>query len=111
MYKYTDDDTKTYSKLGIKGTTYEPAFKEAIKIYGNQNGKNALDFGSGTGRSAQLLLSIGAKKVVGVDHNQSMINQAKKIQDNRLEFIKIDKKIPLNANTFDVVLACIHDFS
>lgn len=105
MYKYTEDNAKTYNKLGIKGTTYEPGFNEAKKIFGDLNRKIALDFGSGTGRTAQLLLSIGAEKVVEVDHDQNMIDQAKKIHDSRLKFIKIDKKIPFDANNFDVTLA------
>lgn len=105
MYKYSKNNAKTYSKLGIKGTTYEPGFNEAKMILGNLNEKIALDFGSGTGRSTRLLLSLGAKKVIGIDHNQSMIDQAKKIQNDRLEFIKINNKIPLDTDTFDVALA------
>jgi len=108
-YKYSNKNAATYSKLGIKGTTYEPGFNEARRILGDLRGKTALDFGSGAGRTAQLLLSMGADKVVGVDHNQGMINQAKKIKDKRLVFVKIDKKIPFEENTFDVVM-CAHVF-
>lgn len=105
MYKYSQDNAATYSKLGITGTTYESGFNEAKRIFGDLNGKVALDFGSGTGRTAHLLSSMGAQKVVGVDHNQSMIDEAKKIQDTNLEFIKIDQTIPFEANTFDVALS------
>lgn len=109
MYKYSDKNAQTYSKLGIKGTTYEPGFNEAQKLLGDLTGKQVLDFGSGTGRTSQLLLSIGAEKVVGVDHNQSMIDQANKLNDNRLEFIKIDDELPFADGTFDAAL-CAHVF-
>lgn len=52
MYKYSDDNAATYSQLGIKGTTYESDFNETQKILGSLSGKKALDFGSGTGRTA-----------------------------------------------------------
>lgn len=105
MYKYTDQNAEAYSKLGIVGTTYEPGFNEARKIFGNLKGRTALDFGAGAGRTAQLFLSMGAARVVGVDHNKSMIDQAKKILEERLEFITIDKEIPFEKNTFDVALS------
>ena len=105
MYQYSEENAKTYSKLGIQGTTYEPGFNEARKIFGDLTDKIALDFGTGAGRTAQLLLSMGASKVVGVDHNQSMIDQAKKLTDSRLEFIQIDKDIPFPENSFDAALA------
>ncbi len=105
MYTYSDQNAETYSKLGITGTTYESGFNEARKIFGDLSGKTALDFGSGAGRTAQLLLSMGASRVVGVDHNQSMIDQAKKLSNPKLEFIKIEKMIPFPDNTFDVAIA------
>ena len=105
MYQYSEENAKTYSKLGIQGTTYEPGFNEARKIFGDLTDKIALDFGTGAGRTAQLLLSMGASKVVGVDHNQSMIDQAKKLTDSRLEFIQIDKDVPFPENSFDAALA------
>lgn len=105
MYKYSDQNAETYSKLGIAGTTYESGFNEARKIFGDLTGKTALDFGAGAGRTAQLFVSMGASKVIGVDHNQSMIDQAKKIADPRLEFVKIDETLPFESNTFDVALA------
>ena len=109
MYTYSKENAETYSQLGIKGTTYEPGFNEASKILGDLTGKVALDFGSGAGRTAQLLLSMGAKKVVGIDHSQIMIEQVKRLESNKLKFVKIDEKIPFYNNTFDVSL-CAHVF-
>lgn len=105
MYKYSDQNAETYSKLGIVGTTYESGFNEARKIFGDLTGKTALDFGTGAGRTAQLLLSMNASKVIGVDHNQSMIDQARKLSDPKLEFVKIDKVVPFPDNTFDAAIA------
>lgn len=105
MYQYSANNAATYSTLGIKGTTYEPGFNEAINIFGDLSGKIALDFGCGAGRTAQLLLSMGAAKVVGVDHNQSMIDQANKLSNPKFEFLKIDTTIPFPENTFDAVMA------
>lgn len=105
MYTYSEDNARTYSTLGIKGTTYEPGFNETGGIFGDLTGKMALDFGTGTGRTAQLLLSFGADKVVGVDHNQSMIDQAKKLANEHLEFRQIEKTLPFKQETFNVALA------
>jgi ubiquinone/menaquinone biosynthesis C-methylase UbiE len=107
MYIYTNKNAQIYSKLGIKGTTYEPGFDEAQRIFGDLSGKKALDFGSGAGRTTELLLSFGAKDAVGVDHNQSMIDQAKRQNYENAKFVQIDKNIPFPDNTFDVAL-CAH---
>ena len=105
MYKYSQNNAETYGKLGIKGTTYESGFNETKRLLGDLSGKTVLDFGCGAGRTAKLLLSMGAEKVVGVDHNQSMINQANKIQSSQLKFIQIDKNIPLEKNSINGALA------
>lgn len=109
MYKYSEKNAKTYSQLEIVGTTYEVGFNEVRKILGDLSGKTALDFGAGAGRTAQLLLTLGAKKVIGVDHNKSMVNKARKLKNKKLEFLLIKKKIPLESNKFDVTL-CAHVF-
>jgi len=105
MYKYSKKNAKTYSKLGIKGTTYEVGFNEIRRILGTLKGKLVLDFGSGAGRSGEFLLSLGADKVIGVDHDQNMITQSKKIKSKKLDFIKINEKIPFDQDTFDIAMA------
>ncbi|MBI3384627.1 class I SAM-dependent methyltransferase [Candidatus Gottesmanbacteria bacterium] len=107
MYKYSNKNAEIYSKLGIEGTTYEPGFAKAKKMFGNLSGKKVLDFGSGSGRTAKLLLSFGAKEVIGVDHNQSMIDQANKQDTKNAKFFLIDNKIPFDKNTFDAAF-CAH---
>ena len=107
MYTYTNQNAEIYSKLGIKGTTYELRFSEAKNIFGDLTGKKVLDYGTGAGRTAQLLSSFGAKYVIGVDHNQSMIAQAKKNNDENIEYFLIDTKLPFEDNIFDAAL-CAH---
>jgi len=109
MYKYSKKNAKAYNQLGIAGTTYEPGFNEVSRVLGDLSGKIALDFGSGTGRTSQMLLGLGANKVIGVDCDESMINQAKRLKDDRLEFTLIEDKIPLGDNKIDVAL-CTHVF-
>lgn len=105
MYEYTQDNAKTYGTLGIQGTTYQPGFDEVKNIFGDLRGKVALDFGTGAGRTARLLRALGAKKVVGIDHNQTMIDQAASAHEEGLEFIKVGKDLPFDEGTFDVALA------
>jgi ubiquinone/menaquinone biosynthesis C-methylase UbiE len=107
MYKYSSQNAAIYSKLGLEGTTYEPGFNEAKNLFGSLRGKKVLDYGTGAGRTAKLLSSFGAAEVVGVDHNQSMIEQSKKGNDQHIQFYLINKKIPFENNFFDAAL-CAH---
>jgi ubiquinone/menaquinone biosynthesis C-methylase UbiE len=105
MYQYTPANAKTYNTLGIKGTTYQLGFDEVSTILGDLHGKVALDFGTGTGRTARLLHALRAEKVYGVDHNQTMINQATASPNEGIDFMKVDDKLPFNQDSFDVALA------
>jgi len=105
MYKYTQENAETYKTLGIEGTTYQPGFDEVRNILGDLHGKVALDFGTGAGRTARLLHALGAEKVIGVDHNQTMINQAISSHEKGLEFITVGEKLPFDQDTFDAALA------
>ncbi|MEK7178016.1 MAG: class I SAM-dependent methyltransferase [Patescibacteria group bacterium] len=101
MYIYSKQNAKIYSQLGVIGTTYEVYFNEVKKIFGYLTGKKVLDFGTGAGRSAQLIKTLGAKEVVGVDQNEEMIKLAKKIKDSSIKFNLISKNIPYADNYFD----------
>ncbi len=104
-YKYQPENAETYRDLGIKNTSYEMAFSEAKRMLGNIQGKSFLDFGSGTGRSSRFLKSLGAKRVVGVDHNQSMVVQAQATIEEGLEYKLIAGQIPEADNSFDGVFS------
>ncbi len=106
MYVYSKQNAKIYSQLGVIGTTYEVYFNEVKKILGDLKGKKVLDFGTGAGRSAQLIKTLNAQEVVGVDHNTEMIRLTKKIEDKSIKFHLISNKIPYPDSYFDEA-ACI----
>jgi ubiquinone/menaquinone biosynthesis C-methylase UbiE len=106
MHTYSPENAHTYSQLGVIGTTYEISFNELSKMLGNLQGKTILDFGTGTGRSARLLKTLGAEKVIGVDHDENMIAQAKANHDEMLEFhLLADNTIPLPDESVDVAVS------
>lgn len=75
-----------------------------------------LDIGCGTGTST-LLLAERASKIVGVDHDEAMIAEAKKISEKKklpIEYIVAPaEKLPFEDNTFDAVISgtAFHWFS
>lgn len=101
LYQYTPENAGVYESLGIKDTTYELGFNEIARLLGDINGKTFLDFGSGTGRSAELLKSLGASKVYGADHDKSMIAEAQKKASEGITFIAMDQTIPLQDSSVD----------
>ncbi len=106
MYKYSPENAHTYSELGVIGTTYEVSFNEMIRLLGDVSGKTILDYGTGAGRSALLLGSLGARSVVGVDHDQQMIAQATKKSTEGISFLLIENNhIPLPDNSVDVAVS------
>lgn len=100
-YEYQPENAETYKDLCVKGTSYEMAFSEAERMFGDIQGKNFLDFGSGTGRSSKFLKGLGAKRVAGVDHNQSMVAQAQAAAEEGVEYKLISGQIPEADNSFD----------
>ena len=106
MYRYSPENARIYGQLGVIGTTYEVSFSEVGRLLGNLHGKTVLDFGTGTGRSARLLKTLGAEKVIGVDHGENMIAQAKANHDEAIEFYLItDQTIPLPHESVDVAIS------
>jgi ubiquinone/menaquinone biosynthesis C-methylase UbiE len=66
---------RSYSKLDFPGTYYL-AYRDLPKIISkHSDGKNALDFGCGTGRSTRFLKNLGYE-VLGVDCSEDMIRLA-----------------------------------
>ena len=71
-------------------------------------GKKILDLGCGEGEMAKYFIESGAKKVVGIDVSQNMINEAQKKQDKNLEF----KLLPMEEissidEKFDIVFSSL----
>lgn len=66
-----------YAKLKFPGT-YFLAYRDLRSIFAEHlHGKNALDFGCGTGRSTRFLHELGFE-VIGVDISEAMVAQARK---------------------------------
>jgi ubiquinone/menaquinone biosynthesis C-methylase UbiE len=108
---YEDDQrARSYARLEFPGTYYL-AYRDLPQIIAEHvRGRNALDFGCGTGRSARFLVKLGFN-VVGVDISQSMIKQAREIdptgdyrlvEDGDLSQLKEERHdLVLSAFTFD----------
>ena len=98
--KYSED----YAKLGLSGTYYL-AFRDIpflLEEY-DKNKSKILDYGCGTGRSLRFIRDLGYNDIVGVDINNDMIKEAKKIDPNgKYELIE-SAKIPYENNTFDII--------
>ncbi len=112
-FRNSYEDTElaaAYSTLEF-ARTYYLAFRDLPRIIvDNVNGKRALDFGCGAGRSTRFLKGLGLD-VVGIDISQAMITIARKSDpkgDYRLvqegDFSQLEKgasDLVLSAFTFD----------
>lgn len=105
-YSYSPEHAQIYSQLGVSGTTYEMSFRETGRLLGDMRGRTALDFGCGTGRSARLLKSLGAERVIGVDRSENMIKQARANSAAGIDFYLMrEQAIPLPDAYVDLVLS------
>lgn len=105
-YSYLPEHAQIYSQLGVSGTTYEMGFREAGRLLGDMRGRIVLDFGCGTGRSTRLLKSLGAERVIGVDRNENMIEQARANSATGIDFhLMREQTIPLLDTYVDLVLS------
>ncbi|MFQ5978664.1 MAG: class I SAM-dependent DNA methyltransferase [Candidatus Heimdallarchaeota archaeon] len=102
------EDTKraeAYAKLEYPGTYYL-AFRDLPGIIAmHVKGKDALDFGCGTGRSTRFLQNLGFNSI-GVDIAENMIKKARKL-DPRGDYRLLDDGTlsPLNGKACDLVLS------
>ncbi len=95
-----------YSKLEFPGTYYL-AYRDLPAIIGEHiQGKKALDFGCGTGRSTRFLAELGFDPVVGVDIAEHMVEQARE-RDPQGEYrlVPDGDLSELAPRTYDLVLA------
>lgn len=104
-HRYSADAASRYGALAITGTTYEIGFAEVGRAIGGLRGKTVLDFGSGAGRSAEFLVSLGAAYVVGVDRDWNMVKRARKSLRARTSFLVINGGLPCRAMGFDAAVA------
>jgi SAM-dependent methyltransferase len=100
-----------YSRLEFPGT-YFLAFRDLSLVERHVNGRRAVDFGCGTGRSTRLLRGMGFD-VVGVDISADMIRKARELDpsgdyrlvepEGRGDLVEGAWDLVLSAFTFDNV--------
>lgn len=102
---YDDQErASAYATLEFPGT-YALAFRDLPAIIREHvTGRNALDFGCGTGRSTRFLHQLGFD-AVGIDISASMIEQAKKTDPDGTYFVVPPGDFsPIADRAFDLVL-------
>jgi ubiquinone/menaquinone biosynthesis C-methylase UbiE len=100
-----------YATLGVgldtpQGMAYA-AVEKLIKKHCLSTG-NALDYGSGPGRSARFLRQAGMEKVVGVDISEKMLQKAMEQETPGVSYQLISSgTLPFKDNSFDLAFAGI----
>ena len=96
---------EAYAELAFPGTYYL-AFRDIPTIVGEHiQGRTALDFGCGTGRSTRFLQQLGFE-VVGVDISEEMLARARALDPHGEYRLVPDGSVgALVANSYDLVLA------
>lgn len=100
--KYSANEASAYKELGIENTTHALGLLPTQEIFGNLSGKTVLDFGTGTGRTARFLKSLGAAKVIGVDKDQNMLSQA--TEEVGIEYQLVADTLSLGGESIDAAL-------
>lgn len=94
-----------YARLGYPGT-YHLAFRDLPDIFGKYViGRDALDFGCGTGRSTRFLRDLGYQ-TVGVDIAESMLAHARALDPlGKYRLVPSDAAPPLAEGAYDLIFA------
>ncbi|MGH7450000.1 MAG: class I SAM-dependent DNA methyltransferase [bacterium] len=96
---------EAYAKLEFPGTYYL-AYRDLPEIiFAQVNGRKAMDFGCGTGRSTRFLKKIGFD-TIGVDISEDMLKQARaRDPDGDYRLIEDGGIHQLQARVYDLVLS------
>lgn len=95
--------SEEYARLDIKDTFYLGYRDIPMLIRKYVKGKNALDFGCGSGRSTRFLKNMGFA-TTGADKGKEQILEAKKLDpEGNYQLLK-NSKIPLKDSSFDLIL-------
>ena len=96
---------EAYAKLDFPGTYYL-AYRDLPRIISEHvRGKEALDFGCGTGRSTRFLRKIGFS-VVGIDISEDMLRKARELDpEGDYRLIEESDLSQFRNGSFDLVLS------
>ena len=103
---YEDDiRADAYAGLEFPGTYYL-AYRDLPEIIKKHvQGKKAMDFGCGTGRSTRFLQKLGFE-TTGIDISASMIEKAQKIdQESNYILVEDDNLSQFQINSFNLILS------
>ncbi|MCK5152012.1 MAG: class I SAM-dependent methyltransferase [Candidatus Thorarchaeota archaeon] len=103
---YEDSDrADAYSKLEFPGTYYL-AYRDIPAIISRHvKGKQALDFGCGTGRSTRFLQKLGFQ-TIGIDISEDMIEKAREIDsEGDYRLIEEGDFSQFERGAFDLILS------
>jgi len=94
---------ESYARLEFPNTYYL-AYRDLPKIISKHiTGKNAVDFGCGTGRSTRFLKQLGFN-VIGIDISEDMLQAAKKLDKNGdYQIVSNGKYSHIGKEKFDLV--------
>ncbi|MFX0114643.1 MAG: class I SAM-dependent methyltransferase [Candidatus Hodarchaeota archaeon] len=96
---------EAYSALEFPGTYYLAYRDLPAIIFGHVQGRQAIDFGCGTGRSTRFLQKIGFD-TIGVDIAKNMIQKAREIDpQGNYRLIEDDNLNSLKEKSYDLVLS------
>jgi ubiquinone/menaquinone biosynthesis C-methylase UbiE len=98
-----EERAKSYSVLEFPNTYYLAYRDLPAIISGHTEGKNALDFGCGTGRSARFLKSLGFN-VVGMDISRDMLGRARELDpEGNYQLVRNGEYDRLGKNHYDLI--------
>jgi ubiquinone/menaquinone biosynthesis C-methylase UbiE len=100
--RYTSDQAANYDSIALENSTFEVSLLPAITCLGDLTGLTVLDFGSGTGRSARALKDSGARHVVAVDKDESMLNAARRYPG--VAYLRIGQSLPIKEKSVDAAI-------
>lgn len=100
-----------YSTVGLGLDTRQGiAYATVEKLIANHcpQARAAIDYGSGTGRSARFLKQLGLEAVIGVDINDGMIKKAMELETPGISYQLISNgTLPFKDNSFDLAFSGI----
>lgn len=101
-----DEYAELYEQMISWPYRKELEFPTLAKLLGDTSGLNILDFGCGPGTTSRWLNERGAKKIVGLDISEGMLNYGRRREENEKKGIRYISELNENYDEyFDIILA------